>query len=149
MVKVTTKRIIIFPISNEETRIKMEKETDVEIKNAYSEMLAGCKEQPDQRIWYAIWLMQLSNSSEQIVGDLCFKGINDNGTVEIGYGIKPEYEGRDLMTEAVTAMAKWASNQPGVFCVEAETDPDNIASQRVLHKAGFLPNGVMGDEGPR
>ena len=53
------------------------------------------------------------------------------------------------MTEAVTAAVKWARMQPGVKTVEAETDPDNKASQRVLEKAGFMPNGVMGKEGPR
>ena len=31
----------------------------------------------------------------------------------------------------------------------AETDPDNIASQRVLEKAGFAPTGEQGEEGPR
>lgn len=28
-------------------------------------------------------------------------------------------------------------------------EPGNAASQRVLEKAGFLPNGIMGEEGPR
>jgi transcriptional regulator with XRE-family HTH domain len=33
--------------------------------------------------------------------------------------------------------------------VEAETDPDNAASQRVLMKCGFRPNGETGEGGPR
>ena len=41
----------------------------------------------------------------------------------------------------MTAMARWASEQIGVKYVEAETDPDNKASQRVLEKAGFHLNG--------
>jgi Acetyltransferases, including N-acetylases of ribosomal proteins len=36
-----------------------------------------------------------------------------------------------------------------VNAVEAETDPGNIASQRVLEKCGFHPMGIMGEEGPR
>ena len=43
----------------------------------------------------------------------------------------------------------WASEQIGINHVEAETDPDNKASQRVLEKAGFHLNGIMGAEGPR
>ena len=35
------------------------------------------------------------------------------------------------------------------FRVEAETEPDNAASQRVLAKCGFVPNGIVGEEGPR
>ena len=30
-----------------------------------------------------------------------------------------------------------------------ETAPDNAASMRVLQKAGFVPTGAVGDEGPR
>ena len=37
----------------------------------------------------------------------------------------------------------------GVCAVEAETDPENVASQNVLRRAGFVKNGVIGEEGPR
>ena len=40
-------------------------------------------------------------------------------------------------------------NQAGVLRVEAETEPYNKASQRVLAKCGFVPNGIIGEEGPR
>ena len=33
--------------------------------------------------------------------------------------------------------------------IQAETEPGNRASQRVLEKAGFRPNGITGAEGPR
>jgi len=51
--------------------------------------------------------------------------------------------------EAVKAAVDWALMQDGVLRVEAETEPDNTASQRVLAKCGFVPNGIMGEEGPR
>ena len=149
MIMVTTESMSIFPISDDEMIIKINQETNGELKRAYMEMLAGCKKSPEQRIWHTIWFMQLNDGSGQIVGDLCFKGLNDNGSVEIGYGMKEGYEGRGLMTEAVTAMAKWAITQEGVSCIESETDSNNIASQRVLLKAGFVPTEVMGEEGPR
>ena len=149
MTMVTTERMIIFPISKEELKIKVEKEPDCEMKQAYYEMLDGCIKNPEQHLWYTAWMMQLKEGNKPLIGDLCFKGLNKNGTVEIGYGINQEYEGIGLTTEAVIAMTKWASEQPGVLHIEAETDPDNTASQKVLQKAGFLPNGVMGEEGPR
>lgn len=31
----------------------------------------------------------------------------------------------------------------------AETDAENIASQKVLLQSGFISNGKMGEEGPR
>lgn len=33
--------------------------------------------------------------------------------------------------------------------MEAETDAENIASQKVLCQSGFVSNGKMGEEGPR
>ncbi|MEA5142460.1 MAG: GNAT family N-acetyltransferase [Oscillibacter sp.] len=149
MTAITTERMIILPISTEELKSKIEKERSAEMKQAYSEMLAGCINHPEQHLWYTVWMMQLKEENRPFVGDLCFKGLNENGTVEIGYGIYPEYEGRGLATEAVIAVTQWASEQPGVLHIEAETDPHNIASQKVLQKAGFLPSGVIGEEGPR
>ena len=43
---------------------------------------------------------------------------------------------------------KTTSGNPDVVFVLAETDPNNKASQRVLEKCGFLPDGE-GKEGPR
>lgn len=146
---VSTERMVIFTLSDEEMEKKIEEEADIGMKKAYSEMLCGCRENPEQRIWYAIWVMKLNDGTNRVVGDLSFKGINKNGVVEIGYGINPKYEGQGFMTEAVIAMVNWASNQSGVTCVEAEAEANNYASKRVLEKAGFVPNGVMGDEGPR
>ena len=45
-------------------------------------------------------------------------------------------------------MTQWAFGNSGVIFVEAETEPDNKASQRVLEKCGFIPDGE-GKEGPR
>lgn len=146
---VRAEHLTIYPLSDSEIENLIASELDTDMKQAYSEMLDGCKQNPEQRIWYAVWNMQLNDGTGRSVGDLSFKGLNSNGMVEIGYGIKKEYEGQGYMTEAVTAMARWASEQNGVKYVEAETDPDNRASQRVLEKSGFRPNGIMGVEGPR
>lgn len=146
---VKTERLNIYPLSDGEMEKLIAEEVNADMKQAYSEMLNGCKQNPEQRIWYAVWNLQLNDETGRNVGDLSFKGLDSNGIVEIGYGIKKEYEDMGYMTEAVTAMARWASEQIDVKYVEAETDPDNKASQRVLEKAGFILNGNMGFEGPR
>lgn len=146
---IRTERLIIYPLTDEEMREVIGRETDEVLKTAYSEMLEGCLRNPDQRIWYALWELQLNDGSKKTVGSLSFKGLDEKGMVEIGYGMDPAYEGKGLMTEAVSAVVRWASEQPGVSSIEAETEPDNIASQRVLEKAGFVPKGVLGTEGPR
>ena len=147
MTTVKTERLTIRPCSNDEMRVLIENAPDEDLKAAYGEMLSLCLQNPAERQWYAAWKIVLSNGTD--IGDLCFKGLSPDGAVEIGYGLDPEYWGKGYATEAVSATVAWAFDQPGVQTVEAETDPDNVASQRVLAKAGFLPTGKMGEEGPR
>ena len=144
---IKTERLTIRLATDDEMRSLIDSETDEEMKKAYGEMLAGCLSEPEERQWYAAWFIELSNG--QRIGDICFKGLSSDGCVEIGYGLLPEFFGCGYATEAVTAMVKWASNQPNVKRIEAETDPDNKASQRVLEKSGFVPTGEYGEEGPR
>ena len=146
--EIKTKRMTLRPMPDGEIEALMERIDDDELRAAYGEMLDGCKREPENRIWYAPWKMTLKDSQE-FIGDLCFKGPVKNHSVEIGYGIQPEYEGRGYTTEALQALTKWAFGQKDVVFVEAETAPDNKASQRVLEKCGFVPDGRTGEEGPR
>jgi RimJ/RimL family protein N-acetyltransferase len=94
-----------------------------------------------------MWMIEKMDGAH--IGDLCFKGLKENGNPEIGYGILDEFQGQGYAPEAVKLVLKWAFGQPGVVAVEAESDPDNAASQRVLNKCGFLATGEIGEEGPR
>lgn len=144
---IKTERLKIYTASKEAMEKMIESQTDDEMIKAYSEMLDGCLKHLKQWEWYAAWIIELEDGT--LIGDLCFKGITQSGSVEIGYGISDEFQGRGYGTEAVDAAAAWALEQPSVTCVEAEIEPCNTASQRVLEKCGFVPNGVMGEEGPR
>ena len=143
---IETNRLKIYSASKEQMEAFIEAETDEVMRIAYSEMLSGALTHPEQWDWYAIWMIELKDGTH--VGDLCFKGISENGSTEIGYGIADNYQGHGYATEAVSALADWAIKQPGVTCVTAETEESNIASQRVLQKSGFLPTGEIGEEGP-
>ena len=142
-----TKRLRIHVTSTEEMREFIDRQTDDVLITAYREMLNGCLEHPEQWEWYAIWMIALKNGTP--VGDLSFKGLQPDGSVEIGYGIQDEFRGQGYATEAVLAAVNWALKQPAITRVEAETEPNNKASQRVLEKCGFIPLGQNGQEGPR
>ena len=141
-----TKRLTLLPMTDEEMQILMDAQQDAELRQAYSEMLAGSIAHPGDRKWHAAWQIRLKDGSP--VGDLCFKGKPIQGEVEIGYGILPACEGCGYATEAVEAAVNWAFTQPDTVLVSAQTEPSNAASQRVLAKAGFVPDGE-GREGPR
>ena len=145
--KLKTERLEIHVSDRGEMEQFIASQTDEMLKEAYSEMLSESIEHPEQRQWYAMWMIELPDGTH--VGELCFKGLNDDGSVEIGYGISEEHQGRGYATEAVSAVTRWALSQPGVTRVEAEAEEDNIASIRVLKKCGFIPTGTFGEEGPR
>ena len=87
---------------------------------------------------YQIVLSEPDGAGEPTtIGDIGFHTPPSVGSVEIGYGIVPAHRGHGYMTEAVNALTAWALAQPGVTEVRAETDPDNVASQNVLVRAGF------------
>ena len=144
---IETARLVIHTATREEMLKIIDSQTDDVLQKAYKEMLQGCLDHPEQWVWYAIWIIECNDGSH--VGDLSFKGFNDDGSVEIGYGIDEAYQGQGYATEAVNAAVMWALQQPGITCVEAETEPNNKASQRVLEKCGFVPLGIDGEEGPR
>lgn len=143
---IETNRLKLFAASKEQMeKFIAEQPVDV-LKEAYTEMLNGCLAHPDQWNWYAIWMIELKDGTH--IGELCFKGLSEEGITEIGYGISEDYQGNGYATEAVSALVNWALEQDGVICVTAETEEANIASQIVLNKAGFVPTGETGEEGP-
>lgn len=142
-----TKRLLLTPMPMEKLERKVQNDPDPEMRKAYGEMLALCKEKPEEFLWAIPWEMLLKKD-RQPVGDLCFKGAPQKGTVELGYGIDKAYEGQGLTTEAVGAMLDWAFAKDNVYAVEAETAPENIASQKILEHHKFVPQGE-GEEGPR
>lgn len=144
-----SERLLLRPIGDGEMASLVGREEDPALRQAYAEMLQGCLREPEKRLWYTAWQMELKGQPGTVAGDFCFKGPERDGAVEIGYGLREGFCGKGYMTEAVKAACAWALAQPGVTRVEAETEPDNGASQRLLAACGFVPTGRLGEEGPR
>lgn len=143
---IETNRLKIYAASKEQMVSFIAAQSVDVLKAAYTEMLDGCLAHPDQWVWYAIWMIELRDDTH--IGELCFKGVSEKGVAEIGYGIADDYQCCGYATEAVSALTDWAFRQPGITCITAETEASNTASQRVLEKAGFMPTGETGEEGP-
>ena len=65
----------------------------------------------------------------------------DGGTAELGYRMAEDAAGRGLATAAVLELSRIAANQLGLRRLRAATSVGNVASQRVLAKAGFTAAG--------
>ena len=143
---IETERLKIYAASKEQMEAFIAAQTIDVLKEAYSEMLEGALIHPDKWEWYAIWMIELKDGTH--VGELCFKGIDESGSTETGYGIDENYRNCGYATEAVSAVTEWALKQNAVNCVTAEVDRENTASIRVLEKSGFELTGRTGEEGP-
>lgn len=74
-----------------------------------------------------------------IVGHVGFHGgPDDDQAVRIGYAIAADARGQGYAAEAVAWIVALSRAQLDVKVVLADTDKDNLASQRVLEHGGFV-----------
>ena len=79
-------------------------------------------------------------------GDGAFFGVIDVRLCEvgsIGYWVAPSARGRGVATRALALLSRWAVTEGGVERLELTTHPENIASQRVAEKCGFVREAVL------
>lgn len=65
---------------------------------------------------------------------------------EIGYILRASHHGRGIAREAVHAIIQYGFDILDLRKIIADTDPDNIASNRVLTDMGFQKEGYMREE---
>src|ERR1700733_10574189 len=64
-------------------------------------------------------------------------------SAEIGYWLGAAYWGRGIATEAVTLVTDWAFGAHGLLRIFAQPFAGNLASRRVLEKAGYQLEGTL------
>jgi [ribosomal protein S5]-alanine N-acetyltransferase len=65
----------------------------------------------------------------------------EDGKAELGYRIAQQVAGRGVATATVRELCRLAAAQYGLRTLRAATTYDNVASQKVLTKAGFVAAG--------
>ena len=81
-----------------------------------------------------------------VIGDVGFMGPPDaTGAVHVGCAITEGERRQGYAIEALTAVLEWARTQSGLTCVLADTTRANVASQRLLERAGLHKIGEDGE----
>ncbi len=65
----------------------------------------------------------------------------EDGTAELGYRVAQQVAGRGVATATGQELCRLAAAQYGLRTLRAVTSYDNVASQKVLTKAGFVAAG--------
>lgn len=104
---------------------------------------------PDDRLWSLYYLAEprgRDGERPHLLGLAGYKGAPDEqGVVEIGYGVVPECRRRGYASEAVRALVARAFGDGRVRTVIAHTLPELAASIGVLRATGFTLEGPGND----
>jgi ribosomal-protein-alanine N-acetyltransferase len=82
----------------------------------------------------------LVDENGAVLGRFNLMGLAD-GTAVLGYRVAEDVAGHGVATATVRELCEVAATQYGLRTLRAATTYDNVASQRVLTKAGFVPDG--------
>ena len=94
------------------------------------------------------WLYRaaVERATGVVVGKVGFhNGPDADGTVEIGYRVGPAFRRRGYATEMAAGLLTWARDKGARRCL-ASTSPDNVASQVIIDRLGFVRTGEQMDE---
>lgn len=81
--------------------------------------------------------------TNQIIGSCGFNTLDyENRKAEIGYELDSTFWGRGYGTEAISCLVDYAFNQLHFIRIEAEVEPENLPSVKVLQKLHFTLEGT-------
>ncbi len=88
---------------------------------------------------FGLWMLRHPGTTA-LIGRAVLRHLEVEGVdeVEVGYGFFPEYWGRGLATEIARACVRTGRDVLGLRSVVAVTLPTNLASRRVMQKAGLV-----------
>jgi ribosomal-protein-alanine N-acetyltransferase len=96
-------------------------------------------------------ILAISKDSDEVVGSAGFHDFPDeNGMIEIGYGIAPEMQNQGFGSELLLGMWKMICSREDVKILRYTVSPDNEPSLHIVKKLGFQEIGVQIDpeDGP-
>lgn len=82
--------------------------------------------------------------SNDLIGALTFFSISGaHARAEIGYSLLPRVQGRGLAAEALHAALNYGFETLKLYRIEADVDPRNLASIKLLEKLNFRREGFL------
>jgi len=87
---------------------------------------------------YIAWAIALKNDP-LLIGTITFWNVKyEHYRAEIGYALHPLFQGRGLMNEAMTAVINYGFDSLKLHSIEANVNPSNAPSIRLLERSGFI-----------
>lgn len=85
------------------------------------------------------WGICFLDEPEKLLGMIGYYRMKpEHFRAEVGYMIFPEYHGKGIVSEALEIVIKYGFTEMQLHSIEAVLDPENIGSEKVLLKNGFV-----------
>jgi len=85
------------------------------------------------------WAITLKDEPGKMIGNIGYWNIQkENFRAETGYVLHPDHWKKGIMKEALNAILPYAFNTMKLHSIEANINPENIASAAVLESCGFV-----------
>ena len=85
------------------------------------------------------WGIYQKEDPEKLIGTIgLWRFIKHNHRAEIGYTIHPDFWNQGLASEALNAVLNYGFRTLKLHSIEANINPENKASRRLLEKHGFV-----------
>ncbi|MFN2439800.1 MAG: GNAT family N-acetyltransferase [Chitinophagaceae bacterium] len=89
------------------------------------------------------WAITLKETG-QLIGTIGYWQMQkEHYRAEIGYLLSPDFQGKGMMQEAITAVIHYGFTEMKLHTIEADVDPNNIASIKLLECNGFIKEGYF------
>lgn len=89
------------------------------------------------------WAIELKDKSKMIGVIKLFDINKNNKRAEVSYILNADYQGQGYLNEAIISVIDFAFKHMQLIRVQARCTTDNLASEKVMQKAGMLREGVL------
>jgi ribosomal-protein-alanine N-acetyltransferase len=84
------------------------------------------------------WVIAFPGNPSEMIGNIGYWRMQkEHYRAEIGYLLHPDHWKKGIMKEALAAVVKYAFDEMGLHSIEANINPDNTASGKLLESCGF------------
>ena len=91
-----------------------------------------------------LWVLALKDNPATMIGNIGYWRMEkENYRSEIGYMLHHDHWQKGYMKEALNAVIEYGFKVMNLHSIEANINPANIASQRILEKTGFMREGYF------
>ena len=91
------------------------------------------------------WAIMLKDA-QKLIGTICLWNFSEDKTrAEVGFELKPDYQGKGIMNEALNKILEYGFETCHLTAIDGYTHKDNIGSIKLLKKNNFEQNTELKD----